>query len=83
MTATMEHSRVGEGLMADQPIDVPYPTDWLSPAEACVILSVTPTTLWRMVKAELLTPRKIGGLTVYWRPQVERLAAARRIARGQ
>jgi hypothetical protein len=56
----------------------------MSPAAAAQLLNVAPMTLSRMgePKDGRLTRYKISGtITVYWRPEVERLAMARRIAR--
>ena len=71
-------------------LPIPNPEAWLTVPAAASVLGVDDTTVRRMIVANRLTgytptrgPNEHRPATILWRAEVEQLATARAIARGE
>jgi excisionase family DNA binding protein len=61
-------------------LPIPNPEDWADRTIAARLLRVSVRTVMRMAEDGRLTGHPIGECLLFWRPQINQLAEARRIA---
>ncbi len=59
----------------------PNPDDWMDSHSAIAALKINRSTLYAMLGDGRSTGHKGGGLRLFWRPEIETLAEALRMAR--
>jgi excisionase family DNA binding protein len=64
----------------NQRLPIPNPEEWADRTVAARLLRVSLKTVGRMADDGRLTPYRIGECLMFWRPEVNQLAEARRIA---
>lgn len=64
-------------------LPVPNPQDWCSSPQAAKIIGVSVQTLYTLFRQGLLHDYTIGSVRVWWRPEIEEVAAARRRLGGR
>jgi excisionase family DNA binding protein len=64
----------------DEPVlfKLPNPQDWLDAEGAAKLLNRSRATVYDMASRGVLTAYEVGGLKIYWRPEVETIANALR-----
>lgn len=65
-------------------LPIPNPDEWMGAAAVCALLQISPGTLSRWVHDEKLTAYRpeSSNTHIYWRAEVERLARALSLTRG-
>ena len=61
-----------------QTLHLPNPQDWADARQAMMLLNVARPTLYAMVRDGRVGDYKIGTMRVFWRPDLEEVAAAMR-----
>lgn len=65
------------------PAPEPFAEMFLDGRDAARLLGMNRTSIYALIDRGVITPYKIGVLTVFWRPEVEAVRAARaRLAGG-
>jgi len=57
---------------------IPNPEDWLDAEGVATVLNRSRATVYSMAERGVITPYFIGGLKLYWRPEVQTIAEALR-----
>lgn len=75
MNATQDPPDTTPSLL--MPAPEPFAAYFLDGAQAAALLGVNRGTIYPLIERGTLTRYKIGKLTVFWRPEVERLRDSR------
>jgi hypothetical protein len=60
-------------------LPTPNPEDWMDLSMTAEALGRSRPAVYDYVKRNVLTAHKIGRITMFWRPEVDRAAAALRV----
>lgn len=60
-----------------RPDPVTFAAMFLDGTEATTMLGISRTHIYKMIDRGVITPYRIGALTVFWRPAIEQLHRAR------
>lgn len=59
-------------------LPLPNPEDWCDAPEAIALIGCSRHTLYNMLSDGRIGDYKIGGVRIFWRPEIEEFAAMKR-----
>jgi excisionase family DNA binding protein len=65
--------------MTQLELKIPNPNDWCDAELASEVLGRSKATVYDMSKRGVLTAYRVGRITLWWRPQVEKVSLALRV----